>query len=520
MSGIEIIGLLFGALTLIEPIAKGVKSASAIAKGSASYHDYIHDTSLEYHCFAQIFRNESRRIFGCFMTEAQIDQMFGSNGLKDPRWQDDNWKNDVRDYLGVFYKEISLAMELVFRTLSLLNEDIVRLTELDELPSPGETPNCGIHINRLSLRIEFKPRAKPKRISSTLNRTDFEAPNLSSCFKLPVPLGQPTNQHTETQRIDTVLAASTAAAKNSKFKRSVAFARNSLLSAIPSTKEDENIEEASNQKTIISEEISDLFVWLQRLRNPNTQNEGCRAGVITMDEDIECLIYEDDIDLGRIGTKKYESLLSYLSSGRDVLSTTQRLELAHTLAISLLRLHSSPWIDRSWSSKDVMLLLPPDASEAEREWSSYVAAAFNDIAKIQKIARAENPGKSGYKLSYVVSLGIIFLEIGLSRSLSHPDAATENAQDIHFDAYMKACAEVKFHSVMCMGPTYDRVVEICVKWIDSDELDDEVVRRKFYEEVVLGLERCIKVANSSSERRRRRTREYSRSPEHREAVPE
>ncbi|KAF3940935.1 hypothetical protein ABW19_dt0204587 [Dactylella cylindrospora] len=720
MSGVELVGLLLGALALIEPVGKALKSASGITKSSAKFNEYILATSLEYHCLAQMFRNESRRIFGNFMTEGDIDIMFGEHGENDPRWRDTDWKDDVRNYLGVFHGEISSAMMLVFRTLSDLSDNIAKFTDLDDLPGPGETDSCSTHTNRncnsqpipvkeksrlerrkeeikagfdnlcrynflyqsavnhfledkkwaakatkalmkddnrryrikktpkaaswtsvaqviddlheatrrlsfalqkvakcschtfhlrlemvsstdlsaplsnptscisrkdarfqtlnfnlitlgcpntpqlcngddmildsigqpiltnrLSLRIELKPYAKPRGATSIKTSAPSSAianpaghassRPLSSCLKIPsLPDKDLADQSLKLQVADIIDAdggsPSRVVSSKSKFKKSVAFARNSLASVV-STPENRKRKETgilenpriphmentndepdnSDQSKVVPEEIQDLCAWLRRLRVPmDKAGQESHPGVLTVDDDIQYLIYEEKVTESdretEVETEKYESLLDHLSSGVDTLSIAQRMELAHTLAVSLLQLHSSSWIERNWSSKDVMLFLSPDATDVQRQWSPYVAAAFNDITKIQKIAQAENLDKPGYKLSYVVSLGIIFLEIGLSRSL-HDGQEDSGTGDRHFDAYMKACGEVKIHSVnMSMGPTYDRVVEICVKWIDSDELDDKAVQQKFYEEVVLGLERCIQTTNSSQERRRRKRR--------------
>ncbi|KAK6505834.1 hypothetical protein TWF481_007725 [Arthrobotrys musiformis] len=714
MSGVELVGLLLGAIALIEPIGKGLKSASGIMKSSASFQEYIISTSLEYHCHSQAFRNESRRIFGALLTEPEMDDLFGDHGDTDPRWQDQAWRDSVKSYLGTFYDGISSSMLLIFRTLSALNEDIARLKDLDELPQPGDqyrNNGPGIHVSEQSIPTKIKSRLEIKKKDikkyfddlmrynllyqssvnhfledqkwsarattaimkadnrrSRLTKSSGAAPwntvsqvidNLheatkmlsfalqkvascschtfhlrlemvsltgsniplggqTTCFMNRDPryqtinfnlitlgcsspqqsgnchqmfmdsarMGKPSNRlslrvevkpytaprlnlarpvsaspilkrsgnyplHMETTPSilgagvgttniqTTTTISSISSSSKSKLKKTVAFAHNSLMTVVASSEKrkrkevgvlenprlkpeltsevDQDIQLAA-ETPVIPQEISDLCAWLRSLgfSDPrNTPKGKCGPGILKGDGDVQYLIYEEEDNETPLHNQHnqgdYGSLLEYLSSGQNSLSISQRLELSHTLAISLLRLHSSSWIQRNWSSKDVMLFLPPDATEAERRWSPYVAAAFNDLREIQEIAQAEHQDEPGYKLSYVVSLGIIFLEIGLSRSLRAEQEGTLTG-DPHFDAYLQACGEVKIHSVnMSMGPVYDRVVETCIKWMDADELDDKVVQQKFYEEVVLGLEKCIQVANCSQERRRqRRSREIAK----------
>ncbi|KAJ6259058.1 hypothetical protein Dda_5955 [Drechslerella dactyloides] len=391
--------------------------------------------------------------------------------------------------------------------------------------------------NRLSLRIELKPYAtpKPKTIQTAPLVSASALPNpgkLSSCLKKPSTPGavaQTINAQAAT------LPSSTPANSQSKFQKTVAFAHNSLMAVVPASDKKKRkqvgilenprlkpipnpvIDQTPTIETpLMPEEISDLCAWLRRLgfSSGTAGRASCCSGVLKADDDVQYLVHteksRDESWNDEHSAHNYASLLHYLSSDQDILSIAQRMELAHTLAISLLRLHSSSWIQRSWSSKDIILFLPPDATDAERRWSPYVAAAFKDLREIHEIAQAENEDVPGYKFSYVVSLGIIFLEIGLSRSLRDEYVDNTATGDPHFDAYMKACGEVKIHSVnMSMGPTYDRVVETCIKWMDADELDEKSVQQKFYEEVVLELEKCIKAANSSQERRRQKRQNRS-----------
>ncbi|KAF3933798.1 hypothetical protein ABW20_dc0105266 [Dactylellina cionopaga] len=191
-----------------------------------------------------------------------------------------------------------------------------------------------------------------------------------SCLKKPLLADsvevQKTNIKLESTMVDT---------SKRNFKKSVAFARNALVSAVPSSENRERKEtgfaenprtkpsikgkereEGSTQRPVISEEIDDLCAWLQRLGIPLGANrQECNPGILTVDKDIQYLIYEEkDTDLSpdlETDPQNYESLLDYLSPGRNVLSIAQRMELAHTLAISLLRLHFSSWINEAGAAK-------------------------------------------------------------------------------------------------------------------------------------------------------------------------
>ncbi|KAF3197708.1 hypothetical protein TWF106_006777 [Orbilia oligospora] len=409
-----------------------------------------------------------------------------------------------------------------------INFNLIVLGSFD----PQQRTNChrvsrdtvGYPLNRLSLRIEVKPHATP---NLRLGRTPFKSlpknftkensiKDTSSAEKKPTIRTENGSTYKPPATTTTPLEAPT---PKSKLKKTVALAHNSLRAIVPSSdkrkrkpvavledpRKEPELSTAMDYEVAVDvpvkpEEISDMCVWLNRTRlASNILDQETRLGVLSGESSVQYLVYEENaVDMspeikGENHLRNYGSLLEYLLSSRNTLLIPQRMELAHTLAISLLRLHSSSWIRRSWSSKDVMLFLPSDASAAERRWSPYVAAAFNDLRDIQEIAQAENQDEPGYKLS----------------SLREEQEDTFNG-DPHFNAYMRACGEVKVHSVNGpMGPTYDRVVETCIKWMDSDELDDKAVQQKFYEDVVLGLEKCIQVANSSQKRREKKKRSRS-----------
>jgi hypothetical protein len=186
------------------------------------------------------------------------------------------------------------------------------------------------------------------------------------------------------------------------------------------------------------------------------------------------------------------------SESKEVrLCVRNRLELAFTLALSLLQLHSSPWITKRWRSRDVVLF-----REDKQKWSPYVAAAFNAIRQGQfsnTSTDATNGRGSKLKGSAIFGLGVVLLEIGRSQLLLEPsssedgsDAAEGDTAESEMRERLEACSHVLKKSVAReLGPRYQNVVEKCILWDEDDDLSDIVVQKNFCEKVVCELDICL-----------------------------
>ncbi|KAF3937461.1 hypothetical protein ABW19_dt0209725 [Dactylella cylindrospora] len=377
--------------------------------------------------------------------------------------------------LGVAYSPSSLKTKsetiCEVQNLDYLNFDLLSVgcSQPDQCADAIPMDISGEPTHRLPLRVEFKPLSKPAARPSLPSPSELQEPSL---FTENSP------------------SAATSANKTPQGALG--------LPKLP-----------GDNTPSMAEGIGGLCSWLQRQEIAcQSSSENHSPGYFSIDRSILFATGEpkNDGTTTEANAKSflYMSLLECLLLGKINLSILQKFELAYMLAVSLLLLHSSSWISHEWGSSDIILRLSTNPSDTTENWSSYVAAAFNDIKKLQNIAKS-NQAPSSYKTSYVVSLGIILLEIGISRPLVSGGRENGGSGDRHFDSWMKACEEVKLHSVnRSMGPDYDRIVQICVKWIDEDELKDKNIQQKFYKEVVLGLENCLNIVKARKEKQRRK----------------
>jgi hypothetical protein len=220
-------------------------------------------------------------------------------------------------------------------------------------------------------------------------------------------------------------------------------------------------------------------------------------GYLSGSDDYRYLIYKTSQWNPNMRDRSLQELLQ--SESKDMrLSVRNRLQLAFTLALSLLQLHSSRWITKRWRSRDVVLF-----REDKQKWSPYVAAAFNAIRQGQfsnADAEAVNDRESELKSSAIFGLGVVLLEIGRSRLLLDPsssedgsDAADErDTTESEMRERLEACNQVLKKSVAGeLGPRYQDVVEKCILWDEDDDLSDMAVQKSFCEKVVCELDICL-----------------------------
>lgn len=180
------------------------------------------------------------------------------------------------------------------------------------------------------------------------------------------------------------------------------------------------------------------------------------------------------------------------------LNVRDRLHLAFTLALSLLQLHSSPWITKRWRSRDVVLF-----REDKQRWSPYVSAAFNAVGRgpfSNTSTEATSDRSPILKSSAIFSLGVVLLEIGRSRLLLEPKmsedgtdtAAKGDTAESEMRERLEACSQVLKKSVAQeLGPRYQDVVEKCIIWEEDDDLSNIAVQKSFCEKVVCELDICL-----------------------------
>lgn len=125
MSGIEIVSLVLGVLGILEPIEHKVQAIKGVTKSTTSIQKIIRRTRLR--CLVQrnIFKNDARRLFGSFLTETELEDMFGVHGANNMKWRDSHWETQSKNHLGNYSDGIKAAIKLIYDEL----DDIWKTTE-------------------------------------------------------------------------------------------------------------------------------------------------------------------------------------------------------------------------------------------------------------------------------------------------------------------------------------------------------------------------------------------------------
>jgi hypothetical protein len=259
----------------------------------------------------------------------------------------------------------------------------------------------------------------------------------------------------------------------------------------------------SPEPTEESSEVTEIDSLCSRLSQiaPEQASSGMPSspclGYLSGTDDYRYLIYRNSQLNPNMKDRSLQELLQ--SESKDMrLSVRNRLQLAFTLALSLLQLHSSQWITKRWRSRDVVLF-----REDKQKWSPYVAAAFNAIRQGQipnTSTEVANIKASKLKSSAIFGLGVVLLEIGHSRLLMDPtssedggDAAEQgDTGESEMRERLEACTQVLKKSVASeLGPRYQDVVEKCILWDEDDDLSDSAVQKSFFDKVVCELDICL-----------------------------
>jgi len=171
------------------------------------------------------------------------------------------------------------------------------------------------------------------------------------------------------------------------------------------------------------------------------------------------------------------------------MSIRNRLDLAYKLALAILQLYSSPWISNNWCSQDIVLLktrLSCHEEDDKDEWLPYVGAAFDHLGEMKTMSVCNN---KDLRSSYITSLGVVQLEIGLSKPLK----LKPQYEGSDLKRWLEACTQTRLATVaVSMSNDYHKVIERCVFWSTQEiDLENENIQRMSYEEVVSELQNCI-----------------------------
>ena len=183
-------------------------------------------------------------------------------------------------------------------------------------------------------------------------------------------------------------------------------------------------------------------------------------------------------------------------NGIGHLSIYVRLQLAYKLATAVLCLHSTPWLQPSWGSDDVVFLgIDDNFIQRSRPLAfPYLKVrAVNEYRQDNIIAKASESINEGFPYnSNLFNLGILLLELGYFKRLSSLRDSVDfiNCKEEKVADFVLA-RRLSLTLGCQMGSAYARIVQKCLrcefgKGSDLSDLDTQAV---FYQDVVCELER-------------------------------
>ncbi|KAL9596786.1 MAG: hypothetical protein Q9179_004497 [Wetmoreana sp. 5 TL-2023] len=196
--------------------------------------------------------------------------------------------------------------------------------------------------------------------------------------------------------------------------------------------------------------------------------------------------------------KSLEDALIAAKSGPEGISYPEKLTLAKLLARAVLRYHSTPWLDREWSSRDIVFFGTGDVLEypLSAPFLRSRVVTKTELANQQIIAQetadfiVSPPLHSPIRNQTLFRLGVILIELAYNCPLQDLTKPEDNQGDPH-TLYWSATRLAEGLGRK-LGPLYAGAAKICLYggFGESTDLNDAEVQTQFFDEVVGKLARC------------------------------
>jgi hypothetical protein len=207
--------------------------------------------------------------------------------------------------------------------------------------------------------------------------------------------------------------------------------------------------------------------------------------------------------------------LSYVLERPEVLASElahgwyrwQRAQVAVILAHAMLHLHTSPWLESTWSSKDIQIIGNGSKKVYEAIWypfisrpflgkESVIAAESMTLVPLSKQRKPENQRGPRVRNRDLYNLGIILVELAFNTTLRQKRQKQDenNTPESDADAWIDhntACRLLENELVWEMGPDYANIVRRCIYGFDIDTHDLENPR--FHNVVCKGVMEPLKL---------------------------
>lgn len=192
------------------------------------------------------------------------------------------------------------------------------------------------------------------------------------------------------------------------------------------------------------------------------------------------------INLGRDLSK-----LSSLSSDPRINMISPRYQLAITLASTVLQLHATPWLSKTWDLKDIYLFR--NLNDQPLYQQPYVSHGFPQHHPDLQASEKQPPLWAQSPIIW--GLGVGLLELSFGRRLDTFKTATQLAEqgDKAMLTELKIITALSNDIESREGYRYADAVKRCLFFhFDAREmnLDDPAFQEAFYQRVVVPLQEC------------------------------
>ena len=196
-----------------------------------------------------------------------------------------------------------------------------------------------------------------------------------------------------------------------------------------------------------------------------------------------------------------DEALSRTKDSHETITIKEKLRLAKTLAIAVLEYHSTPWLNESWGSGDILFY-----SVKEPEENGLLGIPFLKTLLVEDSREADlYKGRSEKKRSVfggpntcLYSLGIVLLELGFDaplRSLRRDEDLETGRADQSTD--YRTANRLKYLVSRQLGARYGAVVRKCLDFDfgSGHELEEAELQDAVFCHVVEELDRCLKAVS-------------------------
>ncbi|PVH81580.1 hypothetical protein DL98DRAFT_587197 [Cadophora sp. DSE1049] len=181
------------------------------------------------------------------------------------------------------------------------------------------------------------------------------------------------------------------------------------------------------------------------------------------------------------------------STNEVELGLREKYELAVVLAMSVLQLHTTPWVDECWSNKDLYF------AQKRSESSPALCACIQKSYDPPKVRAMSNPeltpvmSRPSVRNETIFALGVCLIELSLGQTLAsfqeEGDLGPDGKRTILTD-WMIANRVLKERIVVSEGDRYSRTVHRCINCafeLLDPSLESADFRQAFFDNAVMPL---------------------------------